>query len=294
MEENSYSINIKDLSSFEHICFPDSFEEYSDAVGFFLRRKNVFILEDDILEVFKDDPDVQKEMERGNQGMGAVAAFFPKRFVRETIHPKIGGEEHEGVWGWLDLWSDYSITQQEELYDLFFTYKLRQTDLLELDNILNYFFENYKSHNKTDFIRFLKLTLRKHGKRLLQPEQTETINEWMIEQEQERTLSGTPDIKTKGKPKRERDDKITCLNQEQTALLIYCLRETKIIFPDEFLNNKEAGHAFSILTGYSADTIRQNLNKSEVARLATIKNIDAVTKALNDLLKFIENKVKPE
>jgi hypothetical protein len=97
MEENSYSINIKDLSSFEHICFPDSFEEYSDAVGFFLRRKNVFILEDDILEVFKDDPDVQKEMERGNQGMGAVAAFFPKRFVRETIHPKIGGEEHEGV-----------------------------------------------------------------------------------------------------------------------------------------------------------------------------------------------------
>jgi hypothetical protein len=276
MEENSYSINIKDLSSFEHICFPDSFEEYSDAVGFFLRRKNV-----------------QKEMERGNQGMGAVAAFFPKRFVRETIHPKIGGEEHEGVWGWLDLWSDYSITQQEELYDLFFTYKLRQTDLLELDNILNYFFESYKSDNKTDFIRFLKLTLRKHGKRLLQPEQTETINEWMAEQEKGHILSGTPDIKTKGKPKRDRDDKITCLNQ-QTALLIYCLRETKIIFPDEFLNNKEAGHAFSVLTGYSADTIRQNLNKSEVARLATIKNIDAVTKALNDLLKFIENKVKPE
>src|ERR1019366_5364892 len=116
MEEKNYSINLQDLSSFEDICFPDSFEEYSHAVEFLLRRKNIFLLEDDILEAFKENPDVQREMERGNKGMGAVRIFFPKRFVRETIHPKKGGEEHEGVYGWLDLWSDYIITQQEELY----------------------------------------------------------------------------------------------------------------------------------------------------------------------------------
>jgi hypothetical protein len=294
MEENSYSINIKDLTSFEHICFPDSFEEYSEAVGFLLRRKNIFILEDDILAAFKDDPDIQKEMERGNQGMGAIKAFFPNRFVRETIHPKEGGEEDEGVWGWLDLWSDYIISEQEEMYDFFFTYKLRQTDLLELDNILNYYLEKYESDNKTDFIRFLKLTLRKHGKRLLQPEQIETVNEWMAEREKEATLSGAVEPKTKGKPKRQRDDKVTLLNQEQTALLIYCLRETKVIFPDEFLNNKEAGLAFSILTGYSADTIRQNLNKSELSKTATSKNVEAVEKALKEVLKYIERDIKPE
>src|ERR1019366_6593488 len=146
--------------------------------------------------------------------------------------------------------------------------------------ILNYSFENYNSDNKTDFIRFLKLTLRKHGNRLLLPEQMETINEWIAEKEKEVALSGTVEPKTKVRIKRERDDKVTLLNQEQTALLIHCLRKTKVILIDEFLNNKEAGVAFSILTGYSADTLRQNLNKSETANIATFKNVEVVEKAL--------------
>ncbi len=107
-------------------------------------------------------------------------------------------------------------------------------------------------------------------------------------------ISGTEKIKTKGKIKRERDDKATRLNQEQTALLIYCLRKTQVILKDEYLNNKEAGQAFSILTGYSADTLRQNLNKSEMARIASIKNVEAVAKVMKELQKFIEEEVKPE
>lgn len=107
-------------------------------------------------------------------------------------------------------------------------------------------------------------------------------------------LKGTVTTKTKGKIKRERDDKATSLNQEQTALLIYCLRKTKIILKDEYLNNKEAGQAFSILTGYSADTLRQNLNKSEMARIASIKNVEAVAKAMKELQKYVEEEVKPE
>ena len=35
--------------------------------------------------------------------------------------------------------------------------------------------------------------------------------------------------KTKVKYKRQRDDALTKLNQEQTALLIYCLQKTRII-----------------------------------------------------------------
>jgi hypothetical protein len=84
------------------------------------------------------------------------------------------------------------------------------------------------------------------------------------------------------------------LNQEQTALLIYCLRKTKVILIDEFLNNKEAGVAFSILTGYSADTIRQNLSKTELHKTATAKNVEMVEKALKEVLKYIEKQVKPE
>lgn len=293
MEEKNYTLNLRDISIYENLIFPDSFKEYSEMAEFLLRTNRMFLLEDDLINNHKDEPEVKDLMEQGNMPIGAITQAFPNRFLREGIHSKKDGAENEGVWGWFDLWTEYEITPADTLYDLFFTYKLRQTDLLELDNLLSYSLHNNSGSN-TDFIRFLRLTLRKHGDKLLQPEQTETINEWIAEQEKETTLSGTADAKTKGRPKRERDDKITCLNQEQTALLIYCLRETKIILKDEFLNNKEAGRAVSILTGYSADTIRQNLNKSEVARLATIKNIDTVTKALNDLLKFIEDRVKPE
>ena len=260
---------------------------------FLLRRKSMFILEDNLIELYKDEPEVKDLMELGNIPIGAITAAFPNRFLREGMHPKIGGAEDEGVWGWLDLWSDYVISPQDELYDLFFTYKLKHTDILELDNILNYLFENYNSDNNTDFIRFLKLTLRKHGKLLL-PEQLETINEWITEKEKEVALSGTSELKTKVRIKRERDDKVTLLNQEQTAILIYCLRETKVILKDEFLNNKEAGQAFSILTGYSADTLRQNLNKSETAKTATAKNVEVVEKALKEVLKYIERNIKPE
>ncbi|MBI4930509.1 MAG: hypothetical protein HY841_07090 [Bacteroidetes bacterium] len=107
-------------------------------------------------------------------------------------------------------------------------------------------------------------------------------------------ISGTEKIKTKGKIKRERDDKATRLNQEQTALLIYCLRKTQVILKDEYLNNKETGQAFSILTGYSADTIRQNLNKSELARIATQKNITALLQTLTDIQKLIDKEIMPE
>jgi hypothetical protein len=293
MEEKNYTLNLRDLSSYESFIFPDSFKEYSEMAKFLLGRKSMFLLEDNLIEIHKDTPEVKELIDQGNIPIGAITSAFPNRFIREGVHFKNGGAEDEGVWGWFDLWGDYIITQNDELYDLFFTYKLRQTDLLELDNLLNFSLQNY-SNNSANFMRFLRLTLRKHGGKLLQPEQTETINEWIAEQDKEAALNGLGDAKTKGRPKRERDDKITCLNQEQTALLIYCLRQTKIILKDEFLNNKEAGRAFSILTGYSADTIRQNLNKSEVARLATIKNIDTLNKALNDLLKFIDDQIKPE
>src|ERR1039457_2065291 len=117
------------------------------------------------------------------------------------------GEEFKPAW--FDLWKeDYIITPEHPSYNLFFTYKLRQTDILELDKFLNDFLEN-EADTKTDFIRFLKLTLRKHGKKLLQPEQIDTINEWITEQEKEPALSGTIEPKIKGRIKRERDDKVT-------------------------------------------------------------------------------------
>src|ERR1035437_4156370 len=107
MEESNYTINLRDLSIYESLIFPDSFKEYSEMAEFLLRRKSMFILEDSLIELHKDEPQVKDLMELGNIPIGAITAAFPNRFVREGIHPKIGGAEHEGVWGWIDLWSDY-------------------------------------------------------------------------------------------------------------------------------------------------------------------------------------------
>lgn len=292
-KEKKYSIDLNFLTAREYHKFPDSFKEYSYAALLLLRRKKVFLLEEDILTSHMDDAEIENLKDNRENPMNFIRAKFPYRFADagRRLKSEEGGEYAQA---WFDLFSEYIILPQEIDYDLFFVYKLRHTDLLELDNFLNYTLGNYYNDNVADFIRFVKLVLRKHGKKLLQPEQTETINEWIAEKEKEVALSGTIDTKTKGKIKRERDDKVTLLNQEQTALLIHCLRKTKIILIDEFLNNKEAGQAFSILTGYSADTLRQNLNKSETANIATIKNVEVVEKALKEVLKYIEKQVKPE
>ena len=293
MEKRSYGINLNHLTAGEYLQFSASFKEYSEAVLFMLKIKDDFLYEDYLIEEYRNEPEVENLIGDGRQAMDAIKNAFPDRFISAGSRRKKEGEEFKPAW--FDLWKeDYIITPEHPSYNLFFTYKLRQTDILELDNVLNYFFENNNSDNKEDFIRFLKLTLRKHGKRLLQPEQIETVNEWIAEKEKEATLSGAENTKIKSKIKRERDDKVTLLNQEQTALLIYCLRKTKVILIDEFLNNKEAGVAFSILTGYSADTIRQNLSKTELHNTATAKNVEMVEKALKEVLKYIEKQVKPE
>lgn len=291
MKDKEYSIDLNHLTAGERFGYPDTFKEYGKAVVSLLSLKDDFLFEDDLIKKYKDDPSVQSHLENGEQGMKAIIGAFPDRFIGAGKRAKKKGER-VFTQAWFDIWKDYEIIPGDFQYDLFFTYRLRQTDLLEVDDLLNYFLENYYNDNKTDFIRFLKLTLRKHSKKLLQTEQTETINEWIVEKEKETTLSGTPDAKIKGKVKRSRDDNVTKLNQEQTTLLIHYLKAGKIILKEEYLNDKEAGQAFSILTGYSADSLRQNLSEAEIKRISIKKNIDAVANALTSIQLLIPKEIK--
>jgi hypothetical protein len=294
MEESIYEINLNHLTAAECFQYPDTFGEYKNAALHLLDIKDLYEFEQDIINEFKDDEEVQINIAKGMQGMEAITASVPDTyFYKGRREKREANEASQRVW--FNLWKDYTITPDDPFYDLFFVYNLRQADIMELDNLLRYFLDDASDGDRTNFIRFLKLALRKHAKKLLQPEQTETIEEWIAATEKKGALTGIEEQKAKVRIKRERDDKVTILNQEQTALLIHCLRQTKIILKDEFLNNKEAGMAFSILTGYSTDTIRQNLSKSEIAKTANaFKNIDAVEKALKDTLKYIEREVKPE
>ena len=66
MEESNYTINLRDLSIYESLIFPDSFKEYSEMAEFLLRRRSMFILEDNLIELHKDEPEVKDLMEVGN------------------------------------------------------------------------------------------------------------------------------------------------------------------------------------------------------------------------------------
>jgi hypothetical protein len=284
--ETDHKLILNHITFGEHIvnrANPKKFEEYKQMAFLFLNRKGKYLFEEDILQDYREGMTLEKLFDQEQD-----------RFVPGANHKK-DGKNHKT---WYDLWANEEIKREDDFFDYFFACKLRQIGLLEIDSFLVYHLDHSFNNNTKEYFRFLNLMLRKHHEQILNLSIVETVKEWIKLSESEtetKKLSGTEkDAKSKGKIKREREDKVTKLNQEQTALLIYCLRETKIILKDEYLNNKEAGQAFSILTGYSGETIRQNLSKSEQARIATKKNIQVLTQSLKDLLKFIENEMEPE
>lgn len=92
------------------------------------------------------------------------------------------------------------------------------------------------------------------------------------EKNAEKNLNGT---KKKFQGKRTAQDKLTCLSQEQTVLLMYYLQRENVLLKDEYLTDMDAGKAFEILTGYSQNTIRLNLGKFHIYQNKTnLKEID--------------------
>lgn len=294
-EDRTYEINLNRLTMDERFRYPQSFEEYKQAVIDMLWIKDIFFFEDDILREKAEDNTIKGFLEGKPLTMEFLNKHHPQKWV-ETGSYRKRNKEDDYVKTWYDLSEYFYLTPDLPNYDVFFCYQLRNTELLEIDDFLNYTLNKYYESDITKFSRFIQLALRRCAPKILEPQYVQTVNEWIAKAEKQPDLSeaALKGIKTKGIIKRERDDNLTRLNQEQTALLIYCLQNTKIILKDEFLNNKEAGQAFSVLTGYSAETLRQNLKKSEMARIATLKNIDAVSTALKDIQKFIRDEIKPE
>jgi len=114
------------------------------------------------------------------------------------------------------------------------------------------------------------------------------------EDERKEGLNGTFEGKGNGKKrkiKRTANDNLTCLNQAQTALLIYYLQQERVFLKDELLKKTDAGAAFEILTGYSQETLRQGLGKlKDHQNKINLKEIDnlltrlkiAIDKALKE------------
>lgn len=85
-------------------------------------------------------------------------------------------------------------------------------------------------------------------------------------------------------------DRATRLSQEQSVLLLHYLKEIHVFLRDEKLNNKDAGIAFSILTGYSHETIRQDLGRLE--SLQTKENLEMLINYITRLHSAIDATLK--
>jgi hypothetical protein len=281
MEQLALELYLPHLSMVELMGSPEHYSIYQEAVVAMLSVKDLYVWEDDVLKFNQ------------KRTMEEVVAINEVRYV------SAGEKKREGelVNAWYDTWAEYFITLKDPLYSLFFTYKLRQIDLLDMDDFLNYQLEQNYENNFTRFSRFLSLTLRKYAKKILEPEHELTADEW-IKQKQEEikqdSSTGEKKGKLKGRPQRSSDDKLTVLNQEQTVLLIHYLQKSKMIFQGDFLKSNQAGQAFHILTGFSADTIRQKLGDTELKLINTKKNLTDLDNAFAKIRILIANDLKPK
>ena len=270
-------INLNHLTTYEYGKHKDNFEQYKkDVIALFLPA-DTFHFESDILKEYKA------------KSMNEVLATHPDKFVEIGSRTKSKPNECEKTW--YDLSQVYIVTPKDPTYDLFLIYWLRNLDLKNIDGFLSHHLEKYFDGNFINFHRLLLLAIRENGEKLLTSKQVDTINEWKTQTAStQQEVSATKTVKrNKSKTKRESEDSLTCLNQEQTALLIYYMQNAKLILKNEYLNNTEAGQAFSILTGYSNETLRQELGHCKIAENVSKKNLNEVHNAIKQLLLVAES-----
>lgn len=274
MNTINYELNLKDSTMREYFFYKETFDQYKMETTFSLSNLNKYI------------PEGAKLEEHGGKTIEEMAIERQARYISPG-QIKIDGKN---VRVWCDLLEDFLITPKyEQMYGRFMAYYLRHISLLYIDRFLEYHLSNYFGEDEKKFTRFLRLTLREQTDGLLTEDVIQTINEW-IDEKLKQTDQSSVKVKTKGKPKRLAGDKTTVLSQEQTTVLIHFLKEAKIIYRGEYLTNKEAGEAFSILTGYSSDTIRQTLGSLEIEKICTKENLIEVENSLKQAIHFIQRK----
>lgn len=303
-------INLNHLTAYEYgkhrsNSEGSNWEHYKDLVTRLFFVKDFYFFESELLQDYKAET------------MDELLATYPDKFFpagSKNKHLKDFDTQNfrhvnnelekirleKGEWKkgdfentWFDVWlENFDISPDEAYCDEFFVYQLRSLDLLETDDFLNYQLQIHFGNNILKFKRFVSLSLRKHGEKLMLPDQVKTVEEWLSMIEAKPELSGTESNKPKGsKITREHGDNITCLNLVQTAYLVNLLRQSKIIIKDEkILPDSKAGEAFNVLTGYSENTLRLRMNLKGQSDV-TYTDRKAVRNALYAIIPFIDKEI---
>ena len=249
------------------------FDEYQQMARLYLSKKGRGLFEDDILQSYRKGASLKEIFSCTYQ------------YVPGPSKEKNGRREQI----WYDILGIDEVDAESSFYDYFFAVKLSHLDIFQIDDFLAYHLQKSFNNDLEQYHKFLLLALRKHKKRF-RPEQLETIDEWIETSKPAQQLAGGEE-KTKGRIKRGANDNLTVLNQRQTALFIHFLQQSRIILKDEYLNNTEAGQAFAVLTGYSADSLRQELGADKLSKAAK-KDLEKLYNILIKLEKLIDSRIK--
>jgi len=154
-----FELFLHNISAGESMMFAQTYKEYKKEVAFLLAAAGKYYTEKQIRSRYHEPDKISMEKILKDQ-----AAQFEKYML-------VDDEKGNRVMAWFDIWDNYVITKKDKLHDLFFTYKLRQTDLLNLDDFLDYQLANHFNNDFEEFERFLHIVLRKYKKKLKEKSQ---------------------------------------------------------------------------------------------------------------------------
>lgn len=283
MEYNeNYELVLNHISAGESMLMDDKrYESYAHTAAHWLNHLGKHLFQDEIMakyETQKSFPEILKLKKH---------EFIPGMIVQR-------GKKREQVY--YDVWAYEIVEATDSFFPYFFACKLSHIDILELDEFLNYHLENSFDTDTEKYCRLLQLVFRRY-EHLIKPDTITTANEWISKEQKKPGLSGT-EVNSdthisirRPRIKREASDNVTSLNLSQSAYLAVLLKQSKVAIKDDtILTQQSAGAAFHILTGYSENTIRQEMNLKGQSNL-TYQDRKAVRELLYSIVLLIDKDI---
>ncbi len=255
--------------------------EYESLVTSMLGHEGIYLFEEDITDRF-NNLSLQEILEQ------------QENFVQGPNLPN-PRKQNKRCATYYDTTMVFYITPKNIYYPEFFAYLLKHSDLIKIDQCLTYQLEKYHGNDFNAFSRLLVLMIRKFGHVIIPEQVVVTIQEWLTVKTEQHTKeegdsSGSSASGKRGKINRRAEDNITSLNREQTILFIQYMKEAGVFLKDEYLTDANAGKAFELLTGFSQNTLRQDLGK--FYQFESKENLHKLHKLFSQLIQQIDKQLK--
>jgi hypothetical protein len=242
----------------------------------------------EVIHLIFTDRDKDKDDEIINHLENYVKPFFTVLipFIRDKRevdinHVKFNPKLFEGLINQSEPFFLEFLNEESRDFDYFFMLELRHTELQEINNYINHHTQLYEGNFKS----FLYDALENY-RDLLQDKQIRKVEKWLKDNSDKNFQ--TIDIKIPKIKVRRKDDTFTSLSAEQTAILFHYLKTKKVILNDKNLQpDTEIAKAIKILTGYSDNTIRQNLTKSKQKEEISKDDLIVTQKILKEIITLI-------